>query len=955
MEKYKSIHGFKLERVAECPDVGARFVEYVYERTGTPLYYLDRTDANMTFAIGFRTVPTDDTGVYHIIEHSVLCGSDKFPVKDPFTELLKGSITTFLNAFTYGEKTVYPFSTKNKRAFMDLLDVYMDAVLFPNATKNPCIFMQEGHRLEYDADGRLTRNGVVYNEMLGAYSSPDELMGYYEGQVAFPGGCYCHDSGGNPSAIPTLTYEKFCDTHRRLYHPSNALICLDGEVELERVLERLDSILSSFDMGECYPDIPEGEAIITEPLVKDYPVASAEECKDKTRISIIKRLGGKPPREVCTAVALVTELLSESNNSPLKRRVLDSGLCSNFTLSISVGIPYPTLTARFTDVRDGCEEELISVYKRALEDSLAEGLDKIALEAAINSAEFTLREADFGSYPRGIVYMQSIFEDAMYGFDAAKGLEYTELFGFLREKIDTPYYIDTFKAILATDEATVILHPSATLEAEQARLEKEALDRLEASLTDAEREKIRKDSAALSEWQGREDSDEALATIPELSLSDLTDAPEETPTEIYDEDGVRVISHPIESGGITYAELYFDVSDLTATELSALSLLPLCISDLDTLSHSANDLRQLIKATLGSISIKITPIKSPEGIRIYLNLSISVLDRCKSYVADIMREYLYERIFGDEPVELKMRQSLSLGREYLAADGSKIALSRGAAQLEPLEAVKEIATGIEALLYTKRQLDTDTPATEPIAVFRKVIGLLSRGRLTVGITGAEDRAFVRELISAIAPGGERPEVSQLTPLPKRTEGIVVSSPVSYAALVGNIRAAGEEYDGAMMTLATILDFEILWNEIRVKGGAYGAGFVCRANSGTTACYSYRDPTPERSVGVFATVTDTVRELLASGVNLTKFIIGTIGSTDSITTPRMDGTAATVRHLSGKSYADLLRIRQQAIDTTPERLLSVCDIIDKATAHSTVAVTGPKDKLEAMGLDALIEV
>ena len=957
MKKYESMHGFEFIKASPCPDLDATLVEFRHKTTHAPLLFLDRKDENMTFGIGFRTVPTDDTGVFHILEHSVLCGSKKYPVKDPFSELLKGSSSTFLNAFTYGDRTVYPVSSMNKKAFLDLTDVYLDAVLHPLALENENIFLQEGHRLELTEDGRLERNGIVYNEMRGAYGSPDEIAAYYEGHLVFEGGCYGQDSGGFPAAIPGLTYEQFKNTHKKYYHPTNSVIFLDGSVDLDAVLPLINSHLGEYGIGEKFDEIPEGNGIKTDPLTVHYPVETAEDEKDATRIILLRRFGSHSDKRLFTAVNLASEAISDGNSSPLKRAIVDSGLCKNFSFYPVGGMKYPVFATRFTDVADGKEDELLAIYRQTLDDILKNGIDPEAVRAALNSTEFQTREADFGTYPRGLVYLTSVIEDYMCGDDPTSTLNYNELFTFLRSKLDTPHYTEVLADVFAGDrEAMLILRPSATVAEKEAADEAEKMAAILADMTDTEIEKIKAQSAALELWQSTPDTKEAVDTIPTLAIEDLSRDVKQTPTDITEVDGVKVISHPIPTGGISYLCLFFDISEIDEDDLTAISVMTLCYTDFDTENYTSGEMRNRIKASLGGLTMGITPIKIDGNAKLYLQISLSTLDENKDTAIALAKEFIYGRKYeGEEILKKRIRQVVSGSKDALASAANALCIALGAAQFDAFEALKELSGGITLFLKLK-EIDKNNGEGELLQRFTRICReLLTRSRLTVSLAGEYDTDFIKKVIATVTEGGNTPGACQISPLKKENIGVAIPSQVSYATVISNLYTAGGMTNGSLMTLGTILDYELLWNEIRVKGGAYGTGFICRPNSGTTGAYSYRDPSPKGSLSVFEKIPAMIADFLAATPDLTRYIVGTVGSIDTVDTPRRESATATQNYLSGKTHAEILRYRQECIDTTPADIARNAEMLSAVLKNATNIVAGPREQLATLGLDKIIEL
>ena len=958
MKNYENIYGFKFIRATDCPEQSATLVEFAHERTGAPLFYLDRADENMTFAIGFRTVPTDDTGVFHILEHSVLCGSKKFPVKDPFSELLKGSVSTFLNAFTYGERTVYPVSSLNKKAFLDLVDVYLDAVLHPLALENENIFMQEGHRLEFTEDGNLSRNGIVYNEMRGAYSSADEIAAYYEGRLMFEGGCYGFDSGGNPDTIPCLSFDQFKAAHKKYYHPSNSILFLDGSIELDKTLSLIDSYLSEYEKSECYPDIPQGAPTESKTVEIEYPVATEEEEENSTRVILLQRFGSHSDRANFLSVSLAAESLCDGNSSPLKKAILDTGMCKNFAFYPIAGMKYPVFVTRFIDVSDGCEQTLVSFYKETLARLLAGELDSEKIAASLNCSEFQTREADFGTYPRGMVYMSSVMEDVVCGDYPTLGLNYNELFAFLRSKLDTPHYINALREVFEGDgERMLILRPSATLDKERAKQEAENMAALLSTLSDDEKEAIALGLEEFEAWQTTPDTEEAVASIPTLKIFDLEPPSRETPTVITHVNDVEVISHPIPTSGITYLDLFFDVSDLDADGITALSAMALSASDFDTTARTAEEMRTAIKTWLGNLAIRVSPFKKDGRPKLYLQLSLSTLAENKMRALSLIPEVLYTRKFKDtEVLKRRIRQIVTYARDALPSTAPGTCVGIGAAAFDEFEAVKELMGGITCL-SALNTIELENREAELLSKFREITEkYLTRSRLCIAITGEYDPDFIERVIDSVTDGGSVAGECIIEKFPREDIGISIASQVSFATLVTNLHTeGGGKYHGAMMTLGTILDYELLWNEIRVKGGAYGTSFICRGNSGTLGYYSFRDPMPENSLSVFRSVPDMVRDFVAEDPDLTRYIIGTVGALESVATPRSEGEIATVHYLSGKTRDEILARREESLHTTTNDLLSVADMIERATASAVAIVAGPRERLSSCGIKRIIEL
>ena len=952
------LFGFRVTDVSDVSSIDAKMYLFEHERSGAKLCFLKRKDASRTFAITFPTPPTDDTGVFHILEHSVLCGSERFPTKEPFTELLKGSLNTFLNAMTYSDRTAYPVASRNDKDFYNLVNVYMDAVLHPLAAKEERIFRQEGWRYEAEQSGEISYNGVVYSEMKGVYSSADSLAAYHNARLLFPGGTYSYDSGGHPDAIPTLTYADFVAAHERHYHPSGAYMFLDGEPKLDEILPLLDSYLSGYERTDTSFEVKRGGDVITEPLYELYEIEEGEDPKDKTRLYLTYVTRPYDDQSAHLTLSIITDAISDSNDAPLKKAVLASGLCDNFYFYASPGCKWGTLNVEFRGVKDGRERALAEHFDSCIKKLLDEGIDKALLKASADRIEFKAREADFGSSPKGIIYLSAINDLWLYGVHPRVAIDYEESFRTLRQLIEGNYPTELLRDVLSTPRATLILTPSTDLSERREMATKAALERALSTMAEEDKLALADKTKDFISWQEREDSPEALATIPTLTLADLGDDPEEIPTIVSKIGVSTVIDHPIPTNGITYVDLYLDASDTPTEDIGALVFLGVVASSLSTDLGSANDFRRRAKSTLGAISISPVPIKYKDEPKLYLMLRFSSLDSEREAALRLAEEYLFKTKLDDpDAIRRMLVQYTALYNDVIIESGHSIAVSRAAAMHGRFEALKEYTNGYEFYRWLKEKKDGGDEAIdeliERMSSLRERIA--TKERATIAITGRTDAEFARACL-AILPCGEPSAPSEINPLPKRNEGIAIPSQVSYAALAGNLFALGiKKRGGEWSTLATILDFEILWEEIRVKGGAYGTGFVCRANSGTTAFYSYRDPDPVRTLEVYRGAPDMLRTYLSGDFDLEKLIIGTVGASDPVSTPAADGNTATVLYLSGKSHADLVEARRETVASTPEALSKLADELEEVVKSATAAVVGPREALERLGLDAILEV
>ena len=938
----KILHGFELIREARVPEIDAKIVTMSHIKSGAELIFIDRPDDNKTFAIGFKTIPTDDTGVFHILEHTVLAGSEHFPVKDPMTALLSGSLYTYLNAFTYPDKTVYPVSSKNNKAFLDLVNVYMDAVLHPLVLTNKSIFMSEGHHLDINEDGTLNISGIVYNEMKGAYSSPDELMEHYISRNMYKGGTYSYDSGGFPEAIPTLTYEKFLKAHREFYHPENSVIVLDGNIELDKTLTLIDSYLADYEKTGKRHEITLGTCV-TERAVEYYPVSEEGE-ENTTRLSIAYPAFNHSNYIEHIALTAILDVISDSNASPLKSAILSSGLCENLYAYYNSGALTTSLNVSFLNVKDGREDELVSLFNKTVCEILEKGIDRDKLEGSLNLIEFKTREADFGSFPRGMVYMLAAIEYALYGERAENAFNYDKSFADLRTRLDTDYYNDLLRKVVSRKPVTVVLKPDKELAKTCDDALRQHLDKLGKEMTESERQNLICELEEYKRYQDTPDTEEALATIPTLEISDIGNTEPTAPTELYTLDGANIISHGMESAGIVYTDMYFDVSDADKDTMLAMRILASVMPELDTKNYPADDFRSRVKHSLGELSLALTTEKHKDTVKLYFVVRCSSLITNLDKMCELVKEYLYAAVYdAKEKIKQRINQLFTSSYEGITADGLSIALTRSAAPLSDLAALRDLIFGYGYHVYLKElKDDLDAAIKLLIPSFENIREkYFKRERLTLAVTCPEAKNAAKKLVSIVKPGGTPAGKIQIQVPECRNEYIDIPSTVGYSALSASFKSAGlKEYCGALSVLGSILTYELLWNKIRVQGGAYDTGFLVKGNSGIITAYSYRDPSPEKSVEYFGTLINEARKII-NEVDISRYIISTIGTTDTVSTPRSASLAATVMYLNGQGTDYKERIRGEILATDKSKLAELLDVIEMALSTPAVCITAPK--------------
>ncbi len=955
------IKGFRVVRVRPIEELGAALWEMRHEKTGAQLAWIDRKDENKAFGIAFKTLPEDSTGVFHIIEHSVLCGSDKYPVKEPFVELLKSSVQTFLNAFTYPDKTVYPVSSRNDRDFLNLIDVYLDAVLHPLIYHKPEIFRQEGWRYEGEGES-LCYQGVVFNEMKGAFASPRKVMYNEVQRMLFPDNCYRHVSGGDPECIPDLTYEQFIANHRKYYHPSNARISLVGSIDVDAVLGKIDSFLSAYERQEADFTIPMQRPAVQ--VTEEVPFEiGADEPKDgRAIIASATLLGTFETAERNYAASVLSDYLAGDNDAPLKRAVIDRGLAQDFSIELDDSMQQSYLFWQAMNTDADRREALETTVRETLEKLVAEGLDKERLTACFRSFAFRMRDREGEAWlPRSLNEALSLLNTWLYGGDPMDGLTVEAPLKALEEKLSGDYFDRLMRELFLdnTHTATVVLVPSETLGKEKREKEAARVSAEAAAWTDADRERIRAQAESLKLFQQTPDSEEALRTIPMLKLSDLNDRPEPLLTERTERNGVTVLRHTVGTE-LALFRTHFAADDLTLDELPALSVLCRVLGSMATKRHSRAALPLAVKNTIGRLDFSPTVYQGSDAdhCRVLLSASVACTADQTENAVKLLCELLNETVFDDTDLVRETVQQMAVGAKLsLPAEGHRYAMMRfgsyqsaygmaneqigGVAFIQWLNGILEGGEAIEALLRTMERLAKQ---------------IVSRKRLTVSCTESVADEAIEALTAAFPERGDLPGEAAYAAAGSRREGIVIPAQVGFAVKGGNLNRFGIPYSGSIPVLANVLNFTYLWNTIRVQGGAYGCGFIGR-DTGELAFYTYRDPKPARSLGVMREAAAYIRGFVKEEPDLTGFILSAIPSADPLRTADVKVAAGDNRFFRGITEEEIADRYRALIRTTPKDLLDLCGMLDRIAEDPSVCVTAGKDQLASCGdeIEALLNV
>ena len=945
IEKY----GFSLVRTREIDEIGATLYELQHEKIGTRIIYLDRDDDNKTFSIGFATPPEDDTGVFHIIEHSVLCGSKKYPLNDPFAELLKGSLNTFLNAITFEDRTIYPVSSRCERDFLNLVDVYMDAVLAPNMLENPSIFRQEGWHYEYDKEKNLlTYNGVVYNEMKGAYSSADELGGCALNRALFDGTSYSKDSGGNPSAIPSLTYEQFKATHQKYYHPSSARIVIDGKIDLDKILPLIDSHLDRFDKSDRLYLTGKSTPHTSPTVEVKYEISENEDEHGKARVLYGFVCSDYTDKDALITASILSEILCGSNASPLKKAILDSGLAKDAAMYSSKSREQSLII----EVRDADEtrlDEIDSLITKTITDIATNGIDKKNIISSLNSFDFRRRERDYGTLPTGIVLALSIHGDWVYCDTPEESLLMNDVTTKIREKVGTDHFEKSLLNFTINNphRAKVVMLPDKTLSERSAREEKEILASILGSMTEEEKERIIDEEAELRAWQQREPCEDELNRIPKLAITDIPPSSLRPHAEVSEIGGVKVLKCHMNTNGIVYISLLFDASDLCEKDLISLSMLSAALFNFPTKNYDALSLQNEVKANLGGMFASFSIGNDGKNATPYLKISAKALSSQKEHIIRLFSEVLFNSVIENEEEMSKiLLQAKSHMEDALISSGESVALSRIEAGIGEAGAIAEYLSGYEAYCVIREICkDNDKVVELTQKVKNLLIKLVDRSRLTVAITGEANDDFIRGIISIFPDGGILPEKKHTPICAENSEFFLLPSKVAYAAIGGKSDEV-EKNLGLMRVVRSILSYEYLWNTVRVQSGAYGTGVVPRKD-GSLSFYSYRDPSPARSLGFYKDSSNYLRELADSGEDITKFIIGAIGEYDTLITPRTAAAISLGDYLNGWTPEAESMLRGEMLSVTAEDLRVAADIIDSVISNGSTIIVGGAEHLDTL--------
>ncbi len=960
-EQISGLTAYEVIGGEELRDLGSKGTLLRHKKSGAHVALVENDDENKVFYIAFRTPVENSTGVPHIIEHTVLCGSEHFPVKDPFVELAKGSLNTFLNAMTYPDKTVYPVASCNDKDFQNLMHVYLDAVFHPNIYHFEEIFLQEGWHYELEEmDGPLTINGVVYNEMKGAFSSPEGVLDRVILNSLFPDTTYANESGGDPDVIPELSYEEYLDFHRHYYHPSNCYIYLYGDMDMAQKLAWIDeNYLSDYSIQPVDSQI-ELQKPFSEPveITKDYPIASSESTENNAYLAYNAAVDTVLNKEYYVAFDILDYALLGAPGAPLKQALLDAGIGKDIISSYDNSTYQPIFSVVAKNANESDRERFLQVIRETLAQQIEQGINKKALLAGINSAEFKYREADFGSYPKGLIYGLQCMDSWLY--DESKPflhLEAGEVFAFLREQLeqDTGYFEELVKVWLLdnTHASLIVVRPKKGLTAENERALEQRLADYKKTLSEKNMRGFIQRTADLKEYQSEPSPKEDLEKIPLLRREDVKKEAAPLCNETCSMAGLPVVCHDVGTNGIYYVNLMFGLNHLSAEDLPYLGVLKSVLGYMDTEHYGYSELANEINLYTGGISSALNIYVNAEDREQFdarYEVSVKVLKNNLSRAFALVNEILHStRLLDDKRLYEILAQVKSRLEMSMTTAGHTVSALRAMSYFSPSGYFNDAVGGV-ALYRLICELEGNFEARkdalrEKLAYLIENIFVTDHMLVSLTVDKELQDALVPELeaLGRVLPKQAKSEGSLVMQLEKRNEGFKDAAQIQYVSRGGNFRKAGFPYTGALKILRVILNYDYLWLNIRVQGGAYGcmSGF---GRNGDSYFSSYRDPNLTRTNEIFEGIPAYLHDFDVDERDMTKYIIGTISSLDAPLPPSAKGSRSISAYLSGVSDKDIQRERDEVLAASPADIRALEPLVKCILADACICVIGNEDML-----------
>lgn len=949
---------YELVEQKNLRDIKSRGYILRHKKTGARVSLISNDDKNKVFYVGFKTPSLDSTGAAHIVEHTVLCGSQKFPAKDPFVELVKGSLNTFLNAMTYPDKTIYPVASLNDKDFQNLMHVYLDAVFHPNIYRRPEIFKQEGWHYELEeTEAPITLNGVVYNEMKGAFSAAEDVLSRQILKALYPDTSYRFESGGDPEEIPSLTYEQFLAFHGRYYHPSNSYIYLYGDMDMEEKLNWLDeTYLCHYDYLEVDSSIARQEAF-KEPVEvkKSYSIASTESVEDNTWLSLNFSVDTILNEKLYIAFDILDYVLLGAPGAPLKKALLDARIGKDIMSSYDNSTFQPIFSVIAKNSNPGKKEEFLKIVQQVLKEQVKKGINKKSLKAGLNSFEFKYREADFGQFPKGLLFGIQCLDSWLY--DDAQPfthLEALSVIEWLKEQVDTGYFEGLIEEYLLknTHRAVVLIEPERGLNAKNDKALEEKLKAYKDSLTPEEIEALVSETRRLKEYQEEPSTREELLSIPMLSREDLKREAEPLCIQECQEEGTPLLFHEVDSNGIAYLDLLFDTSAVAKEDIPYLGILKAVLGFVDTENYPYGELASEINLNTGGITSVVGNYAHvrDEGFSTTFEIRVKALydkiPKAMELVGEILSKTSYQdsRRIYEILAQLKSRLQMSF-----SASGHTISAMRAMSYFSKSAKYTDMTGGIDfyrTVSYIEENYDKEKEALA--AKLQELTELIFRPENLMVSLGSQKEGyerFVRTLpgLGALLWNTAVVEHRDILECEKENEGFFDASQVQYVSRAGSFKRAGFDYTGALRILKVILSYDYLWLNIRVKGGAYGcmSGFTRRGEGYFT---SYRDPNLLKTNEVYEGTPEYLRNFTVDERDMTKYIIGTISDMDTPLTPFLKAQRSLNAYMTGVTFADIQKERDEVLSAGQDTIRALADLMEALLKEQAFCVIGNEEKL-----------
>lgn len=947
--------GFELQSKKYISSIDSTSMIFKHVKTGAQLLYLKNSDKEMSFGIGFKTPASDNTGVNHIIEHSVLCGSEKYPVKSPFAQVRKQSLGTFINAMTFADFTLYPVASKNEKDLRNLMSVYLDAVFAPNLLKEPNIFKQEGWRYELDSkDSKLKLNGVVYNEMKGATSSPMRVLQNAVSESLFPDTSYRWNSGGNPSETPSLTFEKFLETYKKYYSPSNSYIFLYGDIDIESTLEFIDGNYLSRLKNEIAEIILKTQDPFYKKVevISQYGVSGDGDTNNKTNMALSFVTGKTSDVEHDIAMSFLANLLMGLDSSPLKKALVENKIGQNVYCAYNNYGVQPILSIVVQNTDEVLKQKFEGIVRNTMETIVRDGFDKELIKALLNYYEISLKMS-MQSTSRGIQNNILAMKGFIYGNNPILYLDSEGVTAELKKSIYNGYFEKMIKDCLLNNNhsSLIILKPVRSLEDKSAKELSERLQKHKASLGDKQIEALIRETKEFKNWQETPDSKESLLKIPGLLRSDIGQYEEESFTSGKEQDGIRLIFNNLPADGVSNVVLYFDASKVPQDKIQYLSLLMQILGKVDTKKYDYSRLPNEIIINTGGIGFTILPYndyKNPDLYHPKATMSITALDDNLPSAFGIAEEVLNNSILKDKKRVAQILEGIKTSLESAYTSNPGMLASKGL--MTHLTEVGRYSEEVSGLSFYKfisdMSNDIDSKWDDIVKNLEEVKKLaFNKEGLIIGYTGDESgynklsqsMGVLTDKISRNSTISykykfDSPIGKQAYALPVKTVDVLKG---------GNFKKLGYEYSGKMKVLQRILNSGYIWQQVRVRGGAYG-GSISLADDGSIIFMSYRDPNLKQTLIAYDNVVEYLKNFDASDEEMTNYIIGTIGSMDLNLNPKAKGILSTMRFLRGVTKEDLDKEREEILSTSAQDIREYAVMIEKVLKQNIYTAAGDEN-------------